>query len=505
MGNATVILPPGTCIIDPAANITINSALWLQGAGRNGTTLKRKDSSAGGFILKLAANGISLSDFAIDGDKGGPGITANADSISVSAPSDGVSIQRMRLVNATGSDIIGAATGTGVYISNWLIADNEFDNQGSPTCAASVSCANILIRQPLGLRVLRNRSNTSQHFVVFTSVPGGGLVEVGNNTAVNVNGFGIALGGGAVGSAGANVHHNFITTTLADAYNLIDLASWSDFTVDHNILYHNGQSAANGSSSCIAGFAPGTNGVIDGNECYSAPTSAVAVNGIAVGTSGTTISNNHVRGCSAAGIAVVVGSQGLQRSVKIIGNSTKDNSTQAAGAHAGIELVPPQGSGSSPALIDVLIQNNHSYDDQATQTQGYGIGIGLKGQTSNFSNIIVEGNDVAGNLTGGIFNNATIAGFVLRHNFGFNPIGAINAPAFPSPTAGAITNNTGDDVMVYITAGTNPISIAINGITLTGVTIPAGAAGAPIHLSANQNITLSYTAGGTPTWQWLGD
>ena len=78
VGNATVILPPGTCLIDPAANITINSALWLQGAGRNGTTLRRKDSSAGGFILKLAANGISLSDFAIDGDKGGPGIAANA-------------------------------------------------------------------------------------------------------------------------------------------------------------------------------------------------------------------------------------------------------------------------------------------------------------------------------------------------------------------------------------------------------------------------------------------
>ena len=505
VGNASVIMPPGTCIVDPAATVTINSGLWLQGAGRNGTTLRRKNSSAGGFILKLAADGISLSDFAIDGNKGGAGITANADSISVASPSNGVSIQRMNLINATGNDIISNTTGSGVYVSNWLIADNEFDNQGSSACGASIACANILIRQPLGLRVLRNRSNGSQHFVVFTSVPGGGLVEVGNNTVMNVNGFGIALGGGPVGSAGANVHHNFITTSTLDPYNLIDLASWSDFTVDHNILYHNGQSAANGSSGCIVSFAPGTNGVIDGNECYSAPTSAVVVNGISVGTSDTTISSNHVRGCSAAGIAVVVGTQGLQRSVKIIGNSTKNNSTQVAGAHAGIELVPPQGSGSVPALMDILIQNNHSYDDQAAQTQGYGIGLGLKGQTSNFSNVIVEGNDVAGNLTGGIFNNATIAGFVLRNNFGFNPIGAINTPAFPSPTAGATTNNTGDDVMVYITAGAKPISIAINGVTLTGVTVPAGAAGAPIRLSANQNITLSYTAGGAPAWQWIGD
>lgn len=506
LGNATVIMPPGTCVVDPAANITIGSSLWLQGAGRNGTTLKRKDSSAGGFILKIAADGVTLSDFSIDGNKGGPGVATAADSVTAAAPSDQVTIQRMRFLNATGSDITSPAAATGVYISNWLISDNEFENQGLTACGSAAICANILIDQPLGLRVVGNRSDASQHFAIFGSVSGGGLVEVGDNTVANVNGYGVSLGAGS-GSAGANVHHNFISTTKADLRNLIDLAAWNDFTVDHNILYHNGEvvTAVGAFTGCIVAFSPGIDGVIDGNECYAVPTSSITVNGIAVGGSNITISNNHVRGCSAAGIAIIVDSQGPQRDIKIIGNSTKNNSTQVAGAHAGIELLLPPGPSNAPALSDVLIQNNHSYDDQPAKTQGYGIGIGLAGANSNFSNIIVEGNDVAGNLKGGIESTGAVQGFVVRNNFGFNPIGTIAPPDFPGPGDGPITNTTGYDVMVYITAGANPISIAINGITLKGVRIPAGKAGAPIRLAANQNITLTYTAGGTPSWQWIGD
>jgi hypothetical protein len=506
LGNATVIMPPGTCIIDPAANITINSSLWLQGAGRNGTTLKRKDSSGGGSLLVLSADGITLSDFGIDGNKGGPGITASADSVAASAPSNGVTIERVRFANATGSDIISLTTGDGIFIADWLITENEFLNEGLAPCGTAIKCGNILLRQPVGLRIIGNHSQDSQHFALFSSIPNGGFVEVGNNTVINTSGFGVALGGGVPGSAGAHLHHNVITTTNTDPFNLIDIAFWSDFTVDHNLLYHNGQSTAGGSqNSCIADFPPANHGVIDANVCLAAPTKTIGVSCIAVGGSDTTISNNFVEGCSAAGIAFTVGTEGPQRGVKIIGNTTKNNSTQFPGVHGGIDLYLAPGSGSLAALSDVLIQNNHSYDDQPIKTQGYGIGIGLTGQAANFSNIVVEGNDVAGNMFSGIRNNATISGFVLRNNFGFNPVGVIVPPAFPTPTAGAVTNNTGYDVMVYITAGSNPILIGIDGVMLNGVTIPSGATGAPIRLAANQNITLTYSSGGAPTWQWVGD
>jgi pectate lyase-like protein/parallel beta helix pectate lyase-like protein len=504
-GNATVIMPPGTCVIDPAAHITVGSGLWLQGAGRNGTTLKRKDSSAGGTLLVLAADGITLSDFGIDGNKGGAGITAAADSIAATAPSNQVTIQHVHFANATGSDIVSTTTGAGIYISNWLITENEFENQGLPACSTANSCANVLIRQPLGLRIIRNQSDASQHFALLSSVPGGGLVEVGNNTIVNVNGYAVSLDGGTPGSAGADIHHNFVSTTTADPDNLIYLSSWGDFDVDHNVLYHNGQFTVGGAPTSCIGGANAPHGIIDANACYAVPTFAVGVTGIAVAGSDTTISNNFIQGCSAAGIAFTVGSQGPVRGLKILGNTTKNNGNQAPGIHAGIELYLATGSGNLAGLSDVIIKNNHSYDDQTTKTQGYGIGIGLSGQLVNFSNILVEGNDVVGNINGGFRNNATIPGFVVRNNFGFNPVGSIVPPAFPGPSGGPITNDTGYDVTIYITAGNNPISIAINGAALVGVTIPAGAPGVPIRLVANQNITLTYTGGGTPSWQWVAD
>src|ERR1700736_3136697 len=136
LGNATIIMPPGTCIINPAAQVSINSSLWLQGAGRFGTTLKRMNSSAGSSILLINSNGITFSDFAIDGNKGGTGIATSADSLAANAPFSEITIQRMRFTNSTHSDIATAVSGAGNYSADWLVADNNFDNQGNPSCGA---------------------------------------------------------------------------------------------------------------------------------------------------------------------------------------------------------------------------------------------------------------------------------------------------------------------------------------------------------------------------------
>jgi hypothetical protein len=507
LGNVAVIMPPGTCMIDPAAKVTITAGLWLKGSGRNGTTLKRKNSSAGGSILTLAANGITLTDFQIDGNRGGPGIAASADSIAAGVPLNFVTIQRMNFANATGSDIVSSANGAGVYANNWLITENEFQNQGLPPCSKANTCANVLIQQPLGLHVTRNHSDSSQHFAIFSSVVGGGLVEVAYNTITKLNGFAVALGQGVPGSAGANIHNNFITNITTDPDNLIDLSYWSDFTVTHNVIYHNGQfTVAGATTSCISGI-DALHGVIDANTCYGVPTNSVSVTGIVAGQSDTIISNNFVQGCSGAGIAFSVSTPGPRHGIMIWGNTTKNNSTQSLSSHAGIELALAPAVLNSATVSDVMIRSNHSYDDQATPTQQYGIGIGfgLAGPGTPFFNIIVENNDLAGNIKSGLLNTLTIPGFSVRNNLAFNPVGAIQTPPFPAPGAAAFTNDTGYDVTIYITAGTTPISIAINGFTLSGVTINPGVTGSPVRLAANQNITLTYAVGGAPSWQWVGD
>jgi hypothetical protein len=201
-----------------------------------------------------------------------------------------------------------------------------------------------------------------------------------------------------------------------------------------------------------------------------------------------------------------VSNLGPSRGVRIIGNTSKNNNQNPSGAHAGIELyLGVDGPGLS-GLTDVLIQGNHVYDDQPTKTQSIGIGIGLYGQRSGFANVTIEGNDVAGNKDTGILNNASpYSGFIIRNNLGFNPVGQVTAPDFPTAGAGPLINNTGYDVSVYITAGSQPISIAVNGVSLAGVTVaPKGVSG-PIRLPANQSITLTYVSGGSPSWQWIAE
>ncbi len=510
LGNTKVVLPPGTCIIDPAAAITINSGLWLQGAGRYGTTLKRKNSSGGGALLTFNADGITLSDFAIDGNKGGPGITTTVDSILVNAPSSGVTITRMHFLNATGADISSPRQDPGIFVSNWIIVDNDFDNGGTPDCGLPLLCGNVLIHQPLNVKVLSNRSDLSQHFVLFSTAPGGGQVEVGNNVLTNLNGFGVALGGGPIGAAGAHIHDNFMTSVETNAFNLIDTAIWYDYTVDHNIIYHNGQFTTQAApTSCIADFPPAYHGVIDSNICHMTPSPGVNVTGIAVGGDDDLISNNYVEGAGSAGIVCVIGAAGPIRGIRIIGNTVKNNGTRNPGLDAGIELYLANNPPDLAGLSDIIISGNHSYDDQPNKTQGYGIGITLFDKDTNLYNIVIENNDVAGNINAGVFNRSQfLTSLAIRNNFGYNPIGVITAPAFPVPGAGPVTNTTGFDTTIYVTSGTGPVTISINGVAVPALTIPGGGVvGNPIRLPANQNITVSYGGLGklTPSWQWVAD
>jgi hypothetical protein len=506
LGNAAVIMPSGTCIVNPAAGITINSSVWLQGAGRFGTTLKRKNSSAGSPLILLNSNGVTLSDFAIDGNKGGSGIVTPTDSVATGTPLANIAIERMRFVNSTSSDIASYVSGDGNLTTNWLISDNDFENGGNPfsSCSETIGCANIFLRQPYKLRVQNNRSENADNFALFSSIPGGGLVDVGGNIINSVGGFAIALGGGVVGSTGAHVHDNTITSSSTDHQNLIDLAFWNDFTVDHNILYHRGIATA-----CIADFPPANHGEVDSNVMYVSPLTGVNV-GIGMGGSDIGIMNNYVEGAAGAGISIAVSYVGVSRGIRVIGNVTKNNNHLNVGHHAGIELFLAPGGPNMAGLTDVIIQGNHSYDDQPVKTQGYGIGIALYGQRTGFSNILMENNDVTGNLVAGIFSSATdISGFVYRNNLGFNPVGPISSPAIPAPGAGPVLNNSGLDVDVYITSGAFPVSVAINGVAVPGATIPAGGGpAAPIHLPTNQTITLSYAHGGNgapPSWQWVAN
>lgn len=239
------------------------------------------------------------------------------------------------------------------------------------------------------------------------------------------------------------------------------------------------------------------------------PSPGVNVTGIAVGGDDDLISNNYVEGAGSAGIVCVIGAAGPIRGIRIIGNTVKNNGTRNPGLDAGIELYLANNPPDLAGLSDIIISGNHSYDDQPNKTQGYGIGITLFDKDTNLYNIVIENNDVAGNINAGVFNRSQfLTSLAIRNNFGYNPIGVITAPAFPVPGAGPVTNTTGFDTTIYVTSGTGPVTISINGVAVPALTIPGGGVvGNPIRLPANQNITVSYGGLGklTPSWQWVAD
>src|SRR5262249_20156124 len=118
-GVATVIMPPGVCIINVGARVQIKSAVWLKGSGKFATVLKRMNSSKGDSLLRIASNGITLSDFTIDGNQGGPGIATPTEGILASTPFSNITIRRIRFLNATQSDIVSSLAGPGLYTANW--------------------------------------------------------------------------------------------------------------------------------------------------------------------------------------------------------------------------------------------------------------------------------------------------------------------------------------------------------------------------------------------------
>ena len=134
-----------------------------------------------------------------------------------------------------------SCSGFGKCTGKLRIDDNDFALQGNPvsSCVSTIACANIRLLQPLRFHISRNRSDNSEQFALFGSIPGAGQVDIGENILTNLGGFGVALGGGVLGASGAHIHHNFISTTSIDPHNLIDVAFWNDFVVDHNVLHHN--------------------------------------------------------------------------------------------------------------------------------------------------------------------------------------------------------------------------------------------------------------------------
>jgi hypothetical protein len=134
-----------------------------------------------------------------------------------------------------------------------------------------------------------------------------------------------------------------------------------------------------------------------------------------------------------------------------------------------------------------VLTGNICTDDQGTQTQQYGLQIGMRP-----GNVISSGN-LSGNGTAG-YNRTTGYGEVVRDVPGFNPVGALGPPAVPASTV-ACPNPYVVDCDVYITGGDVTV-IEIDGVATGLIT-------GSFFVKAGSSITITYNPG-APTWVWYG-
>jgi hypothetical protein len=414
-----LILPQGTCLLS-ATTVTLPDNIWLLGAGKLKTTLKRKDAvNAATNILDYAgpSGHVVLSDLSIDGNKSRQSTGKSSLGTAATAHLGGITIRRVRFLNAYLS-AIGLFLNDGQYVSDFQIADSDFEDNGVSTTQDRDQAGyvgDISIRAPLRGRIHHNRAEgTRGNFVCFGTAgnTGVGNVRVDHNVVSNATGFGVALGGGGGAARGALIDHN--TFIMPDSReNIVDLALWTDTVTSANTIT---------SGSCDSGCAaigdgpPADRAKVIDNRITANP----ALNsdtGIVLGGSDVLISGNTVSGAGSAGIVILVLKALTVRRVRVENNVVKNCSVAAPGLHPGIDTYIEDGG--IGTLSDVVIKGNRSYDDQPSPTQAWGIGIGAYGQSTGYANITVQGNDLRRNKAAGLLNHATSpTGFVIRDNRG---------------------------------------------------------------------------------------
>ena len=411
-------LPAGTCLTNAVA-IKLPDNTVLQGAGKSITIIRRKDSvdaKTNMFTLAGKTGTVTITDLTIDYNRSHQ--ATGYDTIGTYATTiANFTLQRTRLINAWAL-AVSFRYPPGRFLSDILIADNDFENNGHGTDLQSdIFNGDIAVEPPVGLRILNNHVNNTQGSFFLSGTGGNpsgmGKIVIMGNVVTDVQGFGIALGGGGPGAAGGTdvtIRDNTFKMSITRD-NVIDVAYWSDVVIDHNYM----ESGTCHASCGAIGDAPPANKITVTNNTIIASPAAATNNCIALGGSEEVITGNTCSNAGGAGI-VLVGDAATPHGSLIENNVVKNCNQARQGDHAGIALYLPPGG----RMSDVTIRGNHVYDDQgsgATQLTGIAIGSGVS-NPRGFANITVENNDVHQNHRGILNNTRGSTNVVIRQNDG---------------------------------------------------------------------------------------
>jgi hypothetical protein len=300
------------------------------------TTLRRKSGvnlATDMLDLSGTSGDVTITDLAIDGNKDGNRSAGQYSLGAAGVQSVGVSkltIRRTRWINAYQA-AIGLFVNQSQFIGDALIADNDFENNGTITTFTADqlgSSGDVAMRSPLRVKILHNRSDpASGNFVSFgtNANPGVGDVVVTDNIIHNASGFGIALGG--IAGKGAIVSKN-ILDQLSSRESNIDLALWSDITVADNHIVAGSACPQKGCAG-IGDAPPAQRVTVSGNTIVAAKS---VIGSLCVGFGGSelTISANRCENAGVAGTGIAVADKTQAHNIVISLNVVKNGSQAQA-------------------------------------------------------------------------------------------------------------------------------------------------------------------------------
>jgi hypothetical protein len=431
-GQFKVVLPPGILLVSNF--IRLPSNIWIQGSGRNVTTIKLANSS-NTSIFKLGlsnatsyANGI-ISDLTLDGNFAHQ--SSGADDLvnltSTVAAFSGFWIHDCNIQNAyaRGLAFYQANFVNGgpsyVTVANCLFANNGTNAGSSPTPNfGDFVCPGLQNFVATG-NTFQNTNGMALGFGVRSGAYSGNFTIEGN-IFLFVVGFSIALGGGianaAAGGQQVSITGNVFNCPTA-IQNICDLAFWEQITISNNTF-------VNGKYACVGDNPPANRVTISNNAVYGGTTVAHSVSTAYTFFKRVNVSGNQFicigKGTSAA--------TAPSFNTTYIGQTTTDGTV--TWEYLGpTPLNASQSGGSTGAAFslggsDIIIENNYidgaGLDGILCAVGGDGSGDGKTGYAAK--NWIIKGNIVK-NCGQGLAGNAAI-GFYVGPGFTTPPASISN-------------------------------------------------------------------------------
>lgn len=435
-----VFFPPGTYIVSATLNITGNGTT-LRGASRTGATIKTT-GMAGAVVLQFG-NGITqLQDCGV----------FDLSITSPAAKTGGAAIDMNNCFRTLVQRVNTYLQYVGIRVHNSFIT--------------SITDCDIRVTGLDGIQFDNDLGKGNDCYIANvtadngTTATGAGINWTGGEALVVSNSDFLRFTEGiqVAPTTGRQARFGFFTNVMADT---CSDSTWR-FTNAAG-----GDVVAMTLTNCWAGTATNYGIMADG--------------GGTARFDGLRIDSSKVLNNGLAGVRIV----GAAKRVSLTNSEIIANSQTTVNARSGVEV--------TAGVTDFLISGNHITNAMGLNAnQGNGIAFDA-GATDWF---VITGNDLRGNGLASISGLAGVTGTngKVSDNLGFNPRGAVTAPAVPASTV-ALINPTNCNATAYVVGGT-VTAISVGG-TATGLT--AGA----VRVAAGQTITLTYSV--APTWVWIAD